>query len=159
MRIADDGASANSDVEASAGTSQAPAPARAASLVLAQTTMGARSSEMPADSSFDIVSKLDRQEGDNALNQAGKEISTRFDFRNVGASIAWSGEQGVEIRANSEERAKAILDVFKDKLVRRGVSLKVLDASEPRLSGKEYRLAINLKEGISQEHAQKLGKS
>ena len=71
---------------------------------------------MPADSSFDIVSKLDRQEVDNALNQAGKEISTRFDFRNVGASIAWSGDHAVEIRANSEERAKAVLDVFKDKL-------------------------------------------
>ena len=113
---------------------------------------------MPADSSFDIVSKLDRQEVDNALNQAGKEISNRFDFRNVGASIAWSGEQGVEIRANSEERANAVLDVFKDKLVRRGVSLKVLDAAEPKLSGKEYRLAISLKEGISQDDAKKLGK-
>ena len=113
---------------------------------------------MPADSSFDIVSKLDRQEVDNALNQAGKEISQRFDFRNVGASIAWFGEQGVEIRANSEERANAVLDVFKDKLVRRGVSLKVLDADEPKLSGKEYRLAISLKEGISQDDAKKLGK-
>ena len=113
---------------------------------------------MPAESSFDIVSKLDRQEVDNALNQAGKEISQRFDFRNVGASIAWSGEQGVEIRANSEERANAVLDVFKDKLVKRGVSLKVLDAGEPKLSGKEYRLAISLKEGISQDDAKKLGK-
>ena len=113
---------------------------------------------MPADSSFDIVSKLDRQEVDNALNQAGKEISTRFDFRNVGASIAWSGEQGVEIRANSEERAAAVLDVFKDKLVRRQVSLKVLDAGEPKLSGKEYRLAVPLKEGISQDDSKKISK-
>ena len=113
---------------------------------------------MPADSSFDIVSKLDRQEVDNALNQAGKEISTRFDFRNVGASIAWSGEQGVEIRANSEERAAAVLDVFKDKLVKRKVSLKVLDAGEPKLSGKEYRMAVALKEGITQDNARKLSK-
>jgi cyclic-di-GMP-binding protein len=113
---------------------------------------------MPAESSFDIVSKLDRQEVDNALNQAGKEISTRFDFRNVGASIAWSGEQAVEIRANSEERAKAVLDVFKDKLVKRGVSLKVLDSSDPKLSGKEYRLAISLKEGITQDDAKKIAK-
>jgi len=113
---------------------------------------------MPADSSFDIVSKLDRQEVDNALNQAGKEISTRFDFRNVGASIAWSGDHGVEIRANSEERAKAVLDVFKDKLVKRGVSLKVLDASDPKLSGKEYRLSIALKEGITQDDAKKIAK-
>ena len=113
---------------------------------------------MPADSSFDIVSKLDRQEVDNALNQAGKEISTRFDFRNVGASIAWSGDHAVEIRANSEERAKAVLDVFKDKLVKRGVSLKVLDTSDPKLSGKEYRLAISLKEGITQDDAKKIAK-
>ena len=113
---------------------------------------------MPAESSFDIVSKLDRQEVDNALNQAGKEISTRFDFRNVGASITWSGDHAVEIRASSEERAKAVLDVFKDKLVKRGVSLKVLDTSDPKLSGKEYRLAISLKEGITQDDAKKIAK-
>ena len=77
------------------------------------------------------MSKLDRQEVDNALNQAAKEIGTRFDFRGVGASIAWSGEHAVDIRANSEERAKAVLDVFKDKLVKRGVSLKTLDPDDP----------------------------
>ena len=109
-----------------------------------------------ADSSFDIVSKIDRQEVDNALQQAAKEIGTRFDFRGVGASIAWSGQQDVEIRANSEERAKAVLDVFKDKLVRRKVSLKVLDSGEPKLSGKEYRLGVGLKEGISQDNAKQI---
>jgi cyclic-di-GMP-binding protein len=111
-----------------------------------------------SESSFDIVSKFDRQEVDNALNQAAKEIGTRFDFRGVGASIAWSGQSGVEIRANSEERALAVADVFKEKLVRRGVSLKVLDAGEPKLSGKEYRLAVGLKEGITQENAKKIAK-
>ena len=111
-----------------------------------------------ADASFDIVSKIDRQEVDNALQQASKEIGTRFDFRGVGASIAWSGQQDVEIRANSEERANAVLDVFKDKLVRRKVSLKVLDADEPKLSGKEYRLAVGLKEGLSQENTKKISK-
>src|SRR6201986_4166279 len=113
---------------------------------------------MPSESSFDIVSKIDRQEADNALNQAPRELSTRFDFRGVGASIAWSGESGVEIRANSEERANAVLDVFKDKLVKRGVSLKHLDPADPKLSGKEYRLAIALKEGISQDNAKKVAK-
>ena len=113
---------------------------------------------MAAESSFDIVSKLDHQEVDNALNQTVKEIGTRFDFRGVGASIAWSGDQGVEIKANSEERASAVLDVFKDKLVRRQVSLKVLDADEPKLSGKEYRLSVSLKEGISQDDAKKIAK-
>jgi len=104
------------------------------------------------------VSKLDRQEVDNALNQAGKEIGTRFDFRGVGASISWSGEQAVDIRANSEERALAVLDVFKDKLVKRGVSLKTLDPDEPKLSGKEYRLAVALNEGITQDNAKKISK-
>jgi uncharacterized protein YajQ (UPF0234 family) len=111
-----------------------------------------------SESSFDIVSKFDRQEVDNALNQAAKEINTRFDFRGVSASIAWSGDSNVEIRANSQERAVAVADVFKDKLVRRGVSLKVLDAGEPKLSGKEYRLAVGLKQGISQDNAKKLAK-
>jgi cyclic-di-GMP-binding protein len=111
-----------------------------------------------SESSFDIVSKINHQEVDNALNQAAKEIGTRFDFRGVGASIAWSGNQAVEIKANTEERANAVLDVFKDKLVRRQVSLKVLDADEPKLSGKEYRLGISLKEGISQDDAKKIAK-
>lgn len=113
---------------------------------------------MAAESSFDIVSKINRQEVDNALNQAAKEIATRFDFRGVGASIAWSGDHAVEIKANSEERAKAVLDVFKEKLVKRTVSLKILDADEPKLSGKEYRLHLGLKEGISQEDARKISK-
>jgi uncharacterized protein YajQ (UPF0234 family) len=111
-----------------------------------------------ADASFDIVSKIDRQEVDNALQQAAKEIGTRFDFRGVGASVAWSGQQAVEIRANSEERAKAVHDVFNDKLVKRKVSLKVLDADEPKLSGKEYRLAVALKEGLSQDNTKKISK-
>jgi cyclic-di-GMP-binding protein len=113
---------------------------------------------MAAESSFDIVSRLDRQEVDNALNQAAKEIGTRFDFRGVGASIAWSGDHAVDIRANSEERAKAVLDVFKEKLVKRGVSLKILDAGEPRASGKEYRLAVALKEGITADDARRIAK-
>jgi cyclic-di-GMP-binding protein len=111
-----------------------------------------------SESSFDIVSKINRQEVDNALNQAGKEIGTRFDFRGVGASIAWSGDHAVEIKANSEERAKAVLEVFKEKLVKRSVSLKVLDPGEPKPSGKEYRLAVTLKEGISQDDSRKIAK-
>lgn len=113
---------------------------------------------MPAESSFDVVSKINREEVDNAVNQAAKEIGTRFDFRGVGASIAWSGKQGIEIKANSEQRASAVLDVFKEKLVKRSVSLKVLDASDPKPSGKEYRISVGLKEGISQDEARKISK-
>ena len=111
-----------------------------------------------ADSSFDIVNKIDRQEVDNALNQAAKEISQRYDFKGTNAAIAWSGEKRVEIRASSEERAKAVLDVFQTKLVKRGVSLKSLESGDPHPSGKEYRLGCDISEGISSENAKKLSK-
>ena len=112
---------------------------------------------MASESSFDVVSKVDRQEVDNALNQAAKEIAQRFDFKNVGASIAWSGDR-IEMRANSEERVKAVLDVFQQKLVKRGVSLKAVKAGDPAPSGKEYRHSAELAEGISQENAKKVSK-
>ncbi|MCF6523554.1 YajQ family cyclic di-GMP-binding protein [Streptomyces sp. JJ36] len=110
-----------------------------------------------ADSSFDIVSKVERQEVDNALNQAAKEISQRYDFKGVGASIGWSGEK-IEIRANAEERVRAVLDIFQSKLVKRGISLKALDVGEPQSSGKEYKLFASLQEGISQDNAKKVAK-
>jgi len=112
---------------------------------------------VPAESSFDIVSKLDRQEIDNALTQAAKEIAHRYDFKGVGASIAWSG-QSVVISANADKRCQAVYDVFKDKLIKRGVSLKVLDADEPKAFGKEYRMTVRLKEGIDAETAKKISK-
>ncbi|GAA1504970.1 YajQ family cyclic di-GMP-binding protein [Sphaerisporangium rubeum] len=111
-----------------------------------------------ADSSFDVVSKIDRQEVDNALNQTVREVGHRFDFKGTGASIGWSGQTDIEIKANSEERASAVLDVFREKIIKRGLSLKVLDPGEPKLSGKEYRLVVGLKEGIDQEHAKKISK-
>jgi len=110
-----------------------------------------------SESSFDIVSKVDRQEVDNALNQASREIGQRYDFKNVGASISWSGDK-IEMRANSEDRVKAILDVFQEKLIKRSVSLKTLDAGAPQVSGKEYKLFASIKEGISQENAKKISK-
>ena len=113
-----------------------------------------------ADSSFDIVSKVDDMEVQNAMGQAQKEIQQRYDFKNVGASIEASGQDKVVIKANTEERANAVLDVFQTWLVKRKVSLKHLDVPErgPQLSGKEYRLEVGLKEGISQENAKKIGK-
>ena len=110
-----------------------------------------------ADSSMDIVSKVDRQEVDNALNQTGKEIAQRFDFKNVGASIAWSGDK-IEMKANSEDRVKAVLDVFQQKLVKRGISLKAVKAGDPALSGKDHHVVAELVEGMSQENAKKVSK-
>ena len=111
-----------------------------------------------ADSSFDIVSKFDRQEVDNALGQTAREIATRFDFKGTGAAIEWKGENVIEISASADDRASAVLDVFQQKLVKRDVSLKVLDASDPRQSGTESKIGITLKEGISSEDAKKIGK-
>ncbi len=111
-----------------------------------------------ADSSMDIVSKVDRQEADNALSQAAKELATRFDFKGTETKIEWKGELGVEITSSTEDRAKAALDVFKEKLVKRGVSLKVLNTGDPRVSGKEVKINGDFKAGISQEQAKKIGK-
>ena len=94
---------------------------------------------------------------DNALNQAIREIDTRFDFKNTGSKIELEGEK-ILIEADTEERAKAALDVVKDKMIKRGVSLKHLDAGAPFLSGKIYKIGCTLKEGISTENAKKIAK-
>ena len=111
-----------------------------------------------ADSSMDIVSKVDRQEVDNALNQAGKELSQRYDFRGTNTTIAWSGEEGIVITSDAEERAQAGLEVFKEKLIRRDISLKAFDAGEVTSSGRTYKIAGNLVQGIDSEHAKKISK-
>lgn len=114
---------------------------------------------MAAESSFDVVSKVDHQEVDNAVNQAAKELSQRFDFRGTGTTVSRQGETALEIRSGTEERANAALEVLKEKLIKRKLSLKILDIpDEPKPSGKEYRLQIGLKEGISTEDAKKISK-
>jgi len=110
-----------------------------------------------ADASFDVVSKIDRMELDNAINQAIREIDTRFDFKNTGTTVELSGET-IKIEAGTEERAKAALEVVKEKMIKRGVSLKHLEAGEPQLSGKVYKIGCTLKEGISTENAKKIAK-
>jgi len=110
-----------------------------------------------ADSSFDIVSKVDQMETQNALSQAQKEIAQRYDFKNVGASIEFSGEK-ILMKASSEDRVKAVLDVFEQKLIKRGISLRSLDAGDPFASGKVYRIEARMKEGISSEDAKKISK-
>ncbi|WBL20511.1 MULTISPECIES: YajQ family cyclic di-GMP-binding protein [Citricoccus] len=112
---------------------------------------------MASDSTFDVVSKVDSQEVSNALNQAQKEIAQRYDFKGVGAEVDFSGEK-ILMKANSEERVKAVLDVFQSKLVKRNISLKSLDAGEPFASGKEYRIEAAIKEGIDQPTAKKISK-
>ena len=113
---------------------------------------------MASAPSFDIVSKVDRQEVDNALNQAEKELHQRFDFRGTGAEIKWSGENAVSLQAETEDRVRAALEVFKDKLVKRNISLKALDASEARASGKTYKIDCTIVQGIDSDKAKAISK-
>ena len=87
-----------------------------------------------ADSSFDVVSKVDRQEVDNALNQAAKELTTRFDFRGTDTTIEWQGEEGIILTSSTEERAKAAVDVpLAVAIVGLGVLIVLAPASVPGL--------------------------
>ncbi|MBG6106418.1 YajQ family cyclic di-GMP-binding protein [Frigoribacterium sp. CG_9.8] len=110
-----------------------------------------------ADPTFDIVSKVDKMEADNALHQAQKEIAQRYDFKNVGAEVDWSGEK-LLLKASSEDRVKAVLEVLEAKFIKRGISLRSLDTGEPYPSGKEHRIDVSLKNGISSEDAKKVSK-
>ena len=97
-----------------------------------------------ADSSFDVVSKLDRQEVDNAVNQTAKEIANRYDFRGVDAAITLSGRHDRQWKPNSASRVMAILDVLQSKLIRRGLSLKVLDYKDREPEGLGQALQARL---------------
>ena len=111
-----------------------------------------------ADPSFDIVSKVDHQEIDNAIQQASKELSQRFDFRGTDTTIEWSGKEGVALSSSTEDRILAGLEVFKEKLIKRGISLKAFEAGEPQSSGKGYKLSGTIVEGIDSEKAKKISK-
>ena len=112
-----------------------------------------------ANPSFDIVSKVDRQEVDNALNQASKELSQRFDFRGTGADVSWAGEEAITVSAETEERCNAAIEVFKEKLIKRGISLKAFDIGEPGLSGKAYKVTGTLVQGISKDKGKEISKA
>jgi uncharacterized protein YajQ (UPF0234 family) len=109
-------------------------------------------------SSFDIVSKVDRQEVDNALRQTAKELSQRFDFRGTNATIEWAGDEAVTLKADTEQRVKAALEVFQEKLIKRQVSLKALDAGQPQTSGKGYKIDCKIIQGIDADKAKAISK-
>ena len=109
-------------------------------------------------SSFDVVSKVDRQEVDNALNQTAKELSQRFDFRGTNADINWAGDEAVTLKADTEDRVKAALEVFKEKLVKRQISLRSLDAGDPQSSGKGYKIDCKIIQGIDSDKAKAISK-
>jgi uncharacterized protein YajQ (UPF0234 family) len=112
-----------------------------------------------AQSSFDVVSEIDAQEIRNALDQARREISTRFDFKNTGTEIIHNEDASIEIHANSEGRVEAAVEVLKDKMVKRNVSLKALKEGkvEPG-AGSTYKQKITLVQGIDDEKARAMNK-
>lgn len=106
--------------------------------------------------SFDVVSKVNMMEVDNALLQSQKEIATRFDFRDTGTTLEKTAE-GIVMVSNSENRLEAALDVLQGKFVRRGVSLKHIDPQKPAAGGKgTFRQIVKIKEGIDRDNARKV---
>jgi uncharacterized protein YajQ (UPF0234 family) len=109
-------------------------------------------------SSFDIVSEVDLAEVTNAVDQARREIIQRFDFKNTGTSIEQDGDL-IELRSSTEDRLKAAVEVLKDKLVRRKVSLKALHEGQVHPAAKgTVRQALNINRGISEEKAREINK-
>lgn len=108
--------------------------------------------------SFDVVSKVDWSEVKNAVNQAEQEVSQRFDFKGTGAELELK-DKLIVLRASTEERVTAVLDVLQTKLIRRKVSLKHLDAGDPEKGPRaSFKLDVRVKEGIETEKAKEIVK-
>lgn len=106
--------------------------------------------------SFDVVSKVNMMEVDNALQQAQREIATRFDFRDTQTSLEKNAE-GIALEASSENRLEAALDVLQGKMVKRAVSLKHLDPQKVIPGGKGmFRQLVKIKQGIDRDNARKI---
>jgi uncharacterized protein YajQ (UPF0234 family) len=116
---------------------------------------------MAKDFSFDIVSDYDLAEMTNALDQAQRELGTRYDFKGTSAKIEFGeSKESVQIEGDSKNMLDAILDMFMSKLVKRGVSLKVLDMStEPVQGGKEMRWTVAFLKGLDQDKAKQITKA
>lgn len=113
---------------------------------------------MAAEFSFDIVSEYDQQELVNALDQARREISARYDFKNIDAEITQEKEELV-LLTDSDMHLKAMVDVIQSKLHKRGIDLKVLDPQKPEDAAKgNVRQVIKLRKGISEELSRTLNK-
>ncbi len=108
--------------------------------------------------SFDVVSEVDQQEITNAVDQASRELATRFDFKGTDSTVELK-EDAIELESASEERLKAVTQVLEEKLVKRKVSLKVLDYGKVEEASKgRARQKVSLQSGINQEKAKAIGK-
>jgi len=107
--------------------------------------------------SFDIVSEVDMPEVNNALDQARREVGTRFDFKGVDATFEIKDKE-ITLTADSEFQVEQMLDILKGKMVKRNVDVKALDVGTVKQSGKQSLLTITIQQGIEADDARKLVK-
>ena len=114
-----------------------------------------------ADHSFDIVCEVEPQEVSNALHQTEREVNQRYDLKSAEASLDYDQKKhSVTLKANDEYKVNAVLDIFKQKLIKREISIKALKVSEPeRIAGNFSKLEIGIQQGIEQEYAKKIVKA
>ncbi len=112
---------------------------------------------MAKDCSFDIVSEFDKQELVNAVDQVKRELTTRFDLKGSNSDVNLDADKSITITTNDEMKLKNILDILQSKMIKRGLSIKILDAQtvENALGG-NVRQVFNLKKGLTQELAKKI---
>ena len=116
---------------------------------------------MPQDFSFDVVSKVDLQEVSNAVQQASKEIATRFDFRASASKVELRDKElEIVLTSDDEHKMKSVVDILETKLVRRGVAVKALDygRAEPAAGG-TVRQVAKIQQGIPSEKAKEIVKA
>ncbi|MFP5229961.1 MAG: YajQ family cyclic di-GMP-binding protein [Acidobacteriota bacterium] len=114
---------------------------------------------MAAENSFDIVSKVDLQEVRNAIDQAVKEVRTRFDLKDSKSEIHLEGEEAIQLASVDEYKLEAVTEILRQKLVKRGVSLKALTfAKVEQAAGSTVRQKITLQQGIAGEKAKEIVK-
>jgi uncharacterized protein YajQ (UPF0234 family) len=107
---------------------------------------------------FDVVSEVDMQEIRNAVDQASREVATRFDFKGTGTTVELK-EEAIELHTESDQRLKALAQVLEEKLVKRKVSLKALSYGKPEEATKgTVRQTVTLNVGINQDKAKEIGK-
>lgn len=112
---------------------------------------------MAKDCSFDVVSEFDRQELVNAIDQVKRDLTSRFDLKNSNSSIDLEGEKSITITTNDEMKLRNIYDILQSKLVKRGLSIKILAAQQiENALGGNVRQVFNLKKGLTQELAKKI---
>ena len=108
--------------------------------------------------SFDVVSDFDAHEASNAVDQANREVGTRFDFKGTGSTYALD-DQLIKLTSQSEFQLQQMMDILRQKLAKRGIDIACLEEQEPELSGNEARQSVVLRRGIESDLARKLVKT